>query len=131
MIDQQGKGVVVQCVLGLPGCFHMDDAARAIFLAENLSKNIHRVAGSLTCTIGVATGMAFCGPVGSPSRREFTIIGVVPQRAAGLMNKAGAGEILIDESTWESATEMSGNVKIDFVEREHELASLGTVRTRF
>lgn len=61
VIDEKGKGIVVQCAFGLPGCYHMDDAARSIVLAKDLSENICRVADSVTCSVGVATGLAFCG----------------------------------------------------------------------
>lgn len=43
------------------------------------------------------------------------------------MNKAGAGGILVDQTTWEGANEMSGNVHFDFVADDQKVDGLGGV----
>jgi tetratricopeptide (TPR) repeat protein len=55
-----------------------------------------------TTSVGVTTGRAFCGAYGSPVRREYTMIGMVVNLSARLMQAAHGG-ILCDEATWRSA----------------------------
>ena len=52
--------------------------------------------------IGVTTGRAFCGTVGSPRRREYTMLGAVVNLAARLMQEAGDG-VLCDAATAHAA----------------------------
>lgn len=123
------KGLLIVCAFGLPGCYHMDDAARSIILAKDLSTNILRVTGddTISSSIGVATGVAYCGPVGSQERREYTMMGTVPNLAARLMSKAGKDGVLIDKTTLDSAKEISGDVSFQFVPEQHDMKGLGSV----
>lgn len=51
--------------------------------------------------MGITTSALFTGPVGSPTRREFTVMGDGINTAARLMQKAGFDEIYCDERTAE------------------------------
>ncbi|HZB59819.1 MAG TPA: AAA family ATPase, partial [Actinomycetota bacterium] len=86
--------------LGLPPLTHEDDPARgvqaALAMREALAGLGRRVA------IGVTTGRAFCGTVGSRRRREYTMLGAVVNLAARLMQEAGDG-VLCDAATAEAA----------------------------
>lgn len=49
--------------------------------------------------IGLAAGKVFAGPVGSASRREYTVVGDVVNLSARLMQAAEPGAVLTDEAT--------------------------------
>ncbi len=96
------KGSVLIAVFGTPPRTHEDDAARctkvALEIRTQLAARGHRSA------IGIATGRVFCGPLGSASRRVYTVIGDAMNLAARLMGQAGDG-ILVDEATVRAARE--------------------------
>jgi adenylate cyclase len=54
----------------------------------------------LNVGVGIATGEEYVGNVGGGGYKDFTAVGDVTNTAARLTAKAGAGEILIDESTF-------------------------------
>jgi class 3 adenylate cyclase/tetratricopeptide (TPR) repeat protein len=97
-LDEKGTSLVA--ALGLPPLAHEDDPARgvqaALAMREAMAGLGRRVA------IGVTTGRAFCGTVGSRWRREYTMLGQVVNLAARLMQEAGDG-VLCDAATAEAA----------------------------
>ncbi|MBL8616922.1 MAG: AAA family ATPase [Deltaproteobacteria bacterium] len=88
------KGATVLAAFGLPPQAHEDDAARACRAAVAICAALGEGA-----RVGVTTGRAFCGEVGSGERREYTIIGDPVNTAARLMGKAAPGQALVDMST--------------------------------
>jgi class 3 adenylate cyclase/tetratricopeptide (TPR) repeat protein len=99
------KGVTLSGVFGLPPRAHPDDARRAVTAAETLRRELEEI--GLSCTVGVATGRAFCGIFGSDLRREYTLHGEVVNLAARLM-EASHGEILCADTTAQAAHESVG-----------------------
>jgi class 3 adenylate cyclase/tetratricopeptide (TPR) repeat protein len=97
-VDEKGTALVA--ALGLPPLAHEDDPARgvqaALAMREAMAGLGRRVA------IGVTTGRAFCGTVGSRWRREYTMLGPAVNLAARLMQEAGDG-VLCDAATAEAA----------------------------
>ncbi|NJL93113.1 MAG: GAF domain-containing protein [Anaerolineae bacterium] len=65
--------------------------------------------------IGIHTGAATLGNVGSPSRKEFTAVGEAVVYAKKLQETALGGEIIISESTWEL---VRGHIECEMVERQ-------------
>jgi class 3 adenylate cyclase/predicted ATPase len=92
------KGTVLIALFGAPPHAHEDDPERALRCALNLQG----MAGKqgLYLAIGVTTGRVFTGPVGSESRREYTVMGDTVNLAARLMAAAGPGQIRCDYETY-------------------------------
>jgi adenylate cyclase len=84
-----------------------DHALRAVQAALTLAHNVqslHTVLPDhhrLFFGIGVHTGLAVLGNVGSPRRKEFTAIGRSLQFAKLLQENALGGEVLISQDTYE------------------------------
>lgn len=93
------KGLVVLAVFGLPPMAHADDPKRAVAAAKMLVDDIAELGPEVSCSAGVASGLVFCGVVGSTIRREYTVMGRVVNLAARLMGKAGSNQVLVDDST--------------------------------
>ncbi len=84
-----------------------DHAVRAVRAALSMAYDVralHEVLPPeqrLFYGIGVDTGIAMLGNVGSPSRKEFTAIGLPFNMAKLLQENALAGEIIISENTYD------------------------------
>src|SRR4029453_15073219 len=77
------KGATMVAAFGLPPVAHEDDGVRAVRAALGIQAQLRR--HGVRHALGVATGRAFCGSVGSDLRREYTMIGGVVNRGARLM----------------------------------------------
>jgi class 3 adenylate cyclase len=97
-IDEKGTSLVA--ALGLPPLTHEDDPARGVQAALAIREALAGL--GQRAAIGVTTGRAFCGTVGSPLRREYTMLGAVVNLAARLMQEAGDG-VLCDAATARAA----------------------------
>lgn len=106
------KGTVLLVLFGAPPCAHEDDPMRALRCAQELQAlaaqgiaikgdGDHHPTRTLyvRMAIGITTDTVFAGPVGSPTRREYTVIGDAVNMAARLMQAAGAATILTDQTT--------------------------------
>ncbi len=84
-----------------------DHALRAVYAALTLAHNVQALHDILPPDrrlfygIGVHTGSAVLGNVGSPRRKEFTAIGNSLQYAKTLQENALGGEVLISEETYQ------------------------------
>ena len=94
------KGFVVQIACGLPPFAQERSAALAVQAALQIRHAL--TAMGLPPAIGITTGNAFCGDVGSSQRREYLSTGLVMAYAARLMQMAG-GEIVCDHVTAQAA----------------------------
>jgi adenylate cyclase len=83
---------------------HEDHARRAILAAIELGSTLislsDRFGLNLQASVGIATGYARVGRLGSEDNKDYTAIGDVVNLAARLQGKAGAGEILISEGSY-------------------------------
>lgn len=91
------KGVIGIVLFGAPPLGHADDPLRAVHAALDLQAATTKL--GVRTAIGLTTGQVFAGPVGSATRREYTVMGAVVNMAARLMQQAGAGGVLCDAAT--------------------------------
>ncbi len=87
-VDDKGASLVA--AFGLPPLAHADDPERAVRAAITLREGLEAL--GLHAWIGVTTGSAFCGVVGSERRREYTIMGDIVNLSARLMAAAKGGK---------------------------------------
>lgn len=89
-----------------------DHAERAVRTAVALQEALKKEGavfgdGSLLCIgIGINTGEAIAGNIGSQKRMEFTVIGDTVNLASRLTGVAGAGEIIISRSVYEKVAKV-------------------------
>jgi class 3 adenylate cyclase/tetratricopeptide (TPR) repeat protein len=97
-ITTDDKGTSLVAAFGVPPFTHEDDAARAVEAAIAIGADLRDL--GLTTGIGVATGPAFCGPVGNPRRRDFVVLGQHVNLASRLMQAADDDGVLADARTY-------------------------------
>ncbi len=90
------KGTIAVLGFGIPPNNTENLAESAVSASQNLLKEFS--ADGIKCSVGVATGDVFCGPLGSSSRRCFTVLGDVVNLAARLM-QSSLSEVLCDQQT--------------------------------
>ena len=86
------KGTVALATMGAPTS-SPDDACRAVGAGKRLSSELRG------CSIGISTGTVFAGLLGGTGRSVYTVIGDTVNLAARLMQRAEAGEVLVDDET--------------------------------
>ncbi len=115
-ISVDDKGITLVAALGLPPLSHEDDAIRGVQAALAIRSELKTL--GLKAAIGLATGRAFCGSIGSLQRREYTMIGNVVNLAARLMQAAGAPAEASDPETiyllCDEATHQLAQAQISF-----------------
>lgn len=98
-----GDGIMVLFIPLIAGELH---AARAIEAGEAVLRAVadpELVAGGVRVGVGVHTGTAFVGAIGSDDRLDFTALGDTVNVAARLGGDARAGELLVSGPAWMSA----------------------------
>jgi adenylate cyclase len=102
------EGDATLCVFGAP-LPQPDHAARALRAALALRRSLQTIQG-LDAGIGVSSGTAVAGNVGSARRYEYTVVGNPVNEAARLteMAKIHAGRIVVSEHTVRSAGNGAG-----------------------
>jgi len=110
-------GDSIMVVFGSPECApHADDAVRAVQTAVEMQKKALEIDSELKkknglrlrTGIGISTGEVFSGILDSLRKKEFTSIGMAVNIAARLQNMARAGEILMNESTFQKLSGQKG-----------------------
>ena len=96
-------GDAVMALFNIP-IRHDDHARRAVIAATEVGAGLQslgqRFSLPLQASVGIASGWARVGRLGSEDSKDYTAIGDVVNLAARLQGKAGAGEILIGEESY-------------------------------
>ncbi|XP_059051739.1 adenylate cyclase type 10-like [Achroia grisella] len=93
------KDIMILVIFGLRGFKHESEPQAALKCAYSIQKSVSALDGVLEVSIGVTTGQVYCGVVGHPLRREFTVIGAIVNKAARLMC-GFRNKITCDENTY-------------------------------
>jgi predicted ATPase/class 3 adenylate cyclase len=96
------KGTMIHLLFGAPTA-NEDDAARAVWATRLLWADLTGQYGISAIRAGVATGGVYAGPVGGPTRREYTVMGDTVNLSARLMQIAEPGQVVCDGTTVEEA----------------------------
>ncbi|HTM46293.1 MAG TPA: BREX system ATP-binding domain-containing protein, partial [Polyangiaceae bacterium] len=80
------RGLVFMLVFGIPYDTYADDHPRALRAALAIERKLGALGHS--CSMGVASGAAFCGVLGTEDRSGYWTIGPPMNRAARLMSAA-------------------------------------------
>jgi adenylate cyclase len=98
---------------------HDDHALRAVSAATELSAALKTLGANfsldLKASIGIATGFARVGRLGSDDSKDYTAIGDVVNLAARLQGKASAGEVLISQESFAKLPADFGEAKSEQV----------------
>ena len=79
------KDLMFLCVFGLRGDKHELESQVGLRCASKLRSKLTAIENIKSVTVGVTTGMTYCGVVGHILRREYTVIGMSVNKAARLM----------------------------------------------
>ncbi|UCG25775.1 MAG: adenylate/guanylate cyclase domain-containing protein, partial [Chloroflexota bacterium] len=107
-LNVDDKGITLVAALGLPPLSHRNDAARAVQAALEMQLALGKL--GRRSAIGITMGWVLCGPIGSPERREYTMVGNAVNMAARLMQVAAESlaadtelaDTLCDEAVFEA-----------------------------
>jgi adenylate cyclase len=98
-----GDGIMVLFLPVVAGDRH---ALRAIEAGEAVLRAVEDrelVAGGVRIGVGVNTGAAFVGAIGSGDKLDFTALGDTVNIAARLGSDSAAGELLVSEAAWRAS----------------------------
>jgi class 3 adenylate cyclase/tetratricopeptide (TPR) repeat protein len=95
-VQMDDKGVNFIVLFGLPPLAHEDDPFRAVQAALSIHKSLE--ARDHKASIGVSSGLSFCGVYGGRRRREYSAFGLAVNLSSRLMEMAGDG-VLSDAAT--------------------------------
>jgi class 3 adenylate cyclase len=91
------KGCIFIGVWGVPGASYPNNCSRALNCAATIAKLLRTLGED--CSIGISTGVSYCGTMGSMTRKDYVVLSDSVNLAARLMGKANR-RIILDEVTF-------------------------------
>nr|XP_025038518.1 adenylate cyclase type 10-like isoform X2 [Pelodiscus sinensis] len=132
-ISTCGKRCTFLCALGLPGDKRDEESTHALDSAISISAFCSKNLMKIECvSVGISSGLAFCGVVGTRSRQEYTVMGSKVQLASQML-ELYPGVISCDEETYSKSglpscffkklpeKEMSPGVTYEYLGRKRNL----------
>jgi adenylate cyclase len=98
-----GDGIMVLFVPVFSGASHARQAVRAGEAVLDAVGDPKLVEGGVRVGVGVHTGDAFVGAIGTGDKLDFSALGDTVNVAARLGSDAGPGELLITDAAWRAA----------------------------
>ena len=99
-VQMDDKGLNFIIAFGIPTAAYEDDAARALATGLEIQRSLRGI--GMQPSIGVATGVLYCGECGARHRRQYSMIGPAINFAARLAG-ANPDDLLSDEQTTKAA----------------------------
>jgi tetratricopeptide (TPR) repeat protein/class 3 adenylate cyclase len=98
-IDFGDKGGVMYCIFGAPVSFenNTERALEFIGAVQDELRDLESLTGA-RYRIGIASGIAFTGVIGSRERCQYAAVGARVNLGARLMMKSNWGEVMVDEN---------------------------------
>lgn len=90
-------GDEVVAVFGAPK-MHENDPERAIVAGLEIIENVQKI--GLDASVGINTGEAYFGGIGSQEHQKRTVYGTVINLAARLQGQAQSGQVIVGETTY-------------------------------
>lgn len=94
-MDEKQSNILV--CFGPPPSAHMDNPERCVRLALELHERLNQT--GFRNSMGLSTGMAYCGIIGNDILRQYTVIGDVVNLSARMAG-AGSNHIFCDKNTF-------------------------------
>eukprot|EP01102_Stenamoeba_stenopodia_P019500 TRINITY_DN7380_c0_g1_i1.p1 TRINITY_DN7380_c0_g1~~TRINITY_DN7380_c0_g1_i1.p1 ORF type:complete len:771 (+),score=163.77 TRINITY_DN7380_c0_g1_i1:243-2315(+) len=112
------KGTVLIAAFGVPPFSHRDDPLRGAQAAVDIHNELKSKL-NMDNSIGVTTGQAFCGCVGSERRQEYAMVGDIVNLSARLMGVAYKQHdgVLCDENTHKLSTLQTSSLSVEFISK--------------
>lgn len=101
-IDMGDKGSKIIILFGAP-ITHENDTERALRCALDIRQA--SLAHNVNISMGINSGLVYCGQIGSDRRREYSAVGDAINIAARLMQAASPNQILVSEASYEYGEE--------------------------
>jgi class 3 adenylate cyclase len=98
LMDDKGLNFLI--AFGIPTAAYEDDAARALTAGLEIQRALRNI--GMHPSIGVATGILYCGECGAEQRRQYSMIGPAINFASRLAG-AAPDDLLSDEETAKAA----------------------------
>ncbi|KAL5008851.1 hypothetical protein ScPMuIL_014432 [Solemya velum] len=121
------KGCTFLVIFGLPGYKHEKDCAHALLCSDEINRVLHKIEGVEMVSIGVTTGVTFCGVVGHMKRHEYSVIGRKVNMAARLMMHYPE-KVTCDDITFQLCRLPATNFDVLVTKRMKGLRNVGIIR---
>ncbi|CAG5096111.1 Similar to ADCY10: Adenylate cyclase type 10 (Oryctolagus cuniculus), partial [Cotesia congregata] len=120
------KDLMFLCIFGLRGGKQELEAQIGLRCASKLKSALSAFENINSVTVGVSTGMTYCGVVGHTLRREYTVIGMPVNKAARLM-VAYTNKVVCDRESFLYSRLESGHFILQEAKHLKGISNVGPV----